>query len=155
MWGVLHERPTARHGRGREDEERRDGGDGHNSKKTSRASRASAMLRTLDISFEPWLKENKRSERAATPLGAPQILSTGGLPNVYLRRSKQNVRKNHGRFGERQLHRRGLKRSRKASTESIERSAREIKTTPLTLKGTGGKFLFRGSLTNNLLRIVF
>lgn len=91
MWGVLHERPTARHGRGREDKGRGDGGDGHNSKKTSRASRASAVLRTLDISFEPWRKGNKRSERAATPLGAPQILSTGGLPNVYLCRCKQNV----------------------------------------------------------------
>ena len=31
----------------------------------------------------------------------------------------------------------------------------KIKTTPLTLKGTGGSFLFRGGLANNLLSIVF
>ena len=99
-----------------------------------------AVLRTLDISFEPWQKVNKRSERAATPLGAPQILSTGGLPNVYLRRSKQTLRKANERVNQRQLQRGATKRCRKTTAKSIKGSARKIKNNPPDPKGHGGKF---------------
>lgn len=71
-----------------------------------------AVLRSLDFPFFPCLKVVKRSERTATPLGAPQILSTGGLPN-----DTQN-----------------------------DYTQGEIKTTPLTLKGTGGCFYLEGGL---------
>lgn len=141
-------------GRGTRDGRTGRRGDGHNSKKISRASRASAVLRTLDISFEPWLKVNKRSERAATPLGAPQILSTGGQPNASelremgqnlgrrdeTRKSDVNIRmEDRNNTQQRPTNRPTENTNAQASTRVLPQHNR-IKNNPPDPKGHGGKF---------------
>ncbi len=74
--GRITRTPHTPEGRGTRDE----GRDTAKRKSQGQAARG-AVLRSLDFPFFPCLKVVKRSERAATPLGAPQILSTGGLPN--------------------------------------------------------------------------
>lgn len=66
MWGVLHERPTARHGRERKREAQLT--------EPVKGKPPTAVQSTLDRIRQPCNGVNKRSERAASPLGAPQIL---------------------------------------------------------------------------------
>lgn len=137
MWGVLHERPT-RHGRGRERKAQLT--------EPVKGKPPTTVLRTLDRICQPCNDVNKRSERAATPLGASlNKISNGGAPHERRRNlpNLQPTRINHRR---KVLRRRRPARMQEAAEKSNKSHRAKIKTTPLTLKGTGGSFYLEGFL---------